>query len=102
MVRDNEHGRIFIRLNRFLCPFACFLLTCFPLILAGAGKGIVIGCMELLAGPGILRTHLGRHGAGPEECPRREAALAPYHHRLPRTPINPRSAPGPCPLAMVG
>ena len=41
MVRDNEHVRIFIRLNRFLCPFACFLLTCFPLILAGAGEGIV-------------------------------------------------------------
>jgi hypothetical protein len=41
MVRDNEHGRIFIRLNRFLCPFACFLLTCFPLIFAGAQKGIV-------------------------------------------------------------
>ena len=35
----------------------------------------LIGCMELLAGPGILRTHLGRHGAGPEDCPRREAAL---------------------------
>ena len=24
----------------------------------------LIGCMKLLAGPGILRTHLGRHGAG--------------------------------------
>ena len=34
--------------------------------------------MELLAGPGILRTHLGRHGAGSEHCPRREAALASY------------------------
>ena len=39
---------------------------------------ILIGCMELLAGPGILRTHLGRHGAGSEDCPRRKAALASY------------------------
>ena len=38
----------------------------------------VIGCMELLAGPGILRTHLGRYGAGPDHCPRRSAALASY------------------------
>ena len=40
--------------------------------------------MELLAGPGILRTHLGRHGAGLQHCPRRKAALASYPP-LPRT-----------------
>ena len=79
---------------------------------------VLIGCMELLAGSGILRTHLGRHGAGPEDCPRREAALAPlpiaasYLHQ---SPIGARAMPashvrpsipdrrqGPCPLAMIG
>ena len=74
--------------------------------------------MELLAGPGILRTHLGRHGAGPEDCPRREAALASYPIACLVPPSTPdlrqghprrashdwmttsvRSAPGPLPVS---
>ena len=55
----------------------------------------MIGCMELLAGPGILRTHLGRHGVGPQ----RVCGAKPP---LPRTTITTRSAPGPCPLAASG
>ena len=55
----------------------------------------LIGCMELLAGPGILRTHLGRHGVGPQ----RVCGAKPP---LPRTTITTRSAPGPCPLAVSG
>ena len=53
------------------------------------------GCMEVLAGPGILRTHLGRHGAGPQRV---RGAEPPWSC----TTITTLLAPGPCPLAVSG
>ena len=47
MVRDNEHSRIFIRLNRFLCTPTCFVLTCFPLISAGEGNLQIVQSLML-------------------------------------------------------
>ena len=47
MVRDNEHSRIFIRLNRFLCTPTCFVLTCFPLISAGEGELHIVQSLML-------------------------------------------------------
>ena len=47
MVRDNEHSRIFVRLNRFLCNPTCFVLTCFPLISAGEGNLQIVQSLML-------------------------------------------------------
>ena len=47
MVRDNEHSRIFIRLNRFLCTPTCFVLTCFPLISSGEGNLQIVQSLML-------------------------------------------------------